>query len=154
VAGPADDLRDALAELRRRLDAWHDTVLGVAAETAADDNPLADPRLEAAADTFQDALGRYEEATLRLLGIEPVDEPEATRPDDGHGGEAVLVDDFFVHLVVGVREGEPGSRLGGALEVIDDAALGVVERLDEAGYVVPEYEVSRGGPDLGEEDEP
>ena len=145
-------LRAALVTLHERLDAWHDTVLGVAAETAPDDDPLADPRLEAASDAFQDALGSYEEQTLRVLGLEEVEAVEERAPAGAEPG--VLVDDFFVHLVVGVREDEPPARLLDALEIIDDATVGgVVDRLEAAGFVVPEYRVARGELDLDDVDE-
>ena len=146
------DLRTALATLHARLDAWHDTVLGVAAETAPHDDPLVDPRLEAASDAFQDALGEYEEQTLRVLGLEVV---EGVEERAGTGVEpGVLVDDFFVHLVVGVREDEPPARLLDALGIIDESTVAtLVDRLEEAGFVVPEYRVARGELDLDDDGE-
>jgi hypothetical protein len=148
------DLRAALETLHARLDAWHHTVVGVAAETAPQDDPLVDPRLEAASDAFQDALGSYEEQTLRVLGLEEVEAVEERAATGVALG--VLVDDFFVHLVVGVREDEPPARLTDARGIIDESTVDtVVDRLEEAGFVVPEYRVARGELDLDDgEDEP
>jgi hypothetical protein len=138
---PTPDLRAALAAAHAHLDDWADVALGVAAEADDTDEALADPRLEAAQDAFQDALGRVEEAVLVTLGLVP-EQPDDAAPEAP--AERLLVDDFHVHLVVGVGEDSPPERLDAAFEVIDDAAVLVVERLEAAGFVVPEFGTIRG----------
>jgi hypothetical protein len=139
------ELTSALDELHRRLDAWASVVVGVAAEAASPTSALADPRLESAAEAFDDALSRFHGAMGRTLGLEPdsdsSDEEEMPSSD-------LLADDFFVHLVIGVPEGSPERKLDAAIDLVDEVAGTLVARVEAAGYAVPEWGVSRGEPDL------
>jgi hypothetical protein len=80
---------------------------------------------------------------MRALGLEIPD-------DDGAEDETVLADDFYVHLVVGVPEDATEPLLDGVVEIVDNAAQLVVQRLFDAGYAVPEWGVGRGDPYKGE----
>jgi hypothetical protein len=151
VTEPSDisELRAAVADLHRRIDAWHAAVEGVAAEAPESSDALADPRLEDAQDRFYEALSSFEEASLPVLGMEPVDVP----PEDTE--EAVAADDFFLHFVVGLTGDEDPERFDEAMAIVDQCGFVVLERLEAAGFHVPRFGVSRGDPtaflDLGED---
>jgi hypothetical protein len=137
------ELSSALAELHRRLDAWASVVVGVASEAASPTSALADPRLESAAEAFDDALSRFHGAMGHVLGLEPDESDEEELPSSD-----MLADDFFVHLVIGVPEGSPERKLDAAIDLVDEVAGTLVARVEAAGYAVPEWGVSRGEPDL------
>jgi hypothetical protein len=146
---PTDELRASVAELHARLDSWQAVVEGVAAES--DDDPteaLADPRLEAAQDAFYEALGAFEAATLPVLGMIVLD--DATEDDDL--GQ-VLEDDFFVHFVVAVNEGDSPDRLIDAFSTVNDANLEVSDRLMSEGFLVRSFTASRGELEFDDADE-
>jgi hypothetical protein len=71
-------------------------------------------------------------------------------PADGRAADDVLADDFYVHLVVGVPEDATEPLLDDVVEIVDEAAQLVVQRLFDAGYTVPEWGVGRGDLDMGE----
>lgn len=139
------ELAASLADLHARLDTWASVVVGVAEESSSPTSALADPRLESAADAFDEALSRYHLAMSTALGLEV--EPDEEPDDDGSAADLVA-DDFFVHLVIGVPDGTPERRLDAALDVVDEAASSLVDRIQAAGFAVPEWGVSRGEPDL------
>jgi hypothetical protein len=143
-----DDLRAAVAELHARLDSWQAVVEGVAAES--DDDPteaLADPRLEAAQDAFYETLGNFEAATLPVLGMIVLD--DEISEDDGE----VLEDDFFVHYVVAVNEGDSPDRLGEAFVTVNNASRAVSDRLMSEGFLVRSFTASRGELEFDDVDE-
>ena len=144
-----EDLRAAVTELHARLDSWQAVVEGVAAES--DDDPteaLADPRLEAAQDSFYEALGTFEAATLPVLGMIVLD-------DDAGEDEAgeVLEDDFFVHYVVAVNEGDSPDRLGEAFVTVNNANRAISDRLMSEGFLVRSFTASRGELEFDDVDE-
>jgi hypothetical protein len=149
-----EDLRAAVTELRRRIDAWHAAVEGAAAEAPEKGDALSDPRLEDAQNRFYDALSTFEEASLPVLGLQLEEPDEKAEPD-----EPVLAEDFFLHFVVTVGEGESTDRFNDALRVIDECGFLVLERLEEAGFHVPEFGTSYGASrgnvlDLDDDEEP
>ena len=146
-------LAAAVADVHARLDDWASVVVGVTEESSTPTSALADPRLESAADAFDAALARYHEAMASALGLEPDAEDEDEAAEDT--GLDLVADDFFVHLVIGVPDGTSERRLDAALDVVDEAATSLVDRVQAAGFTVPEWGVSRGEPDLDdlEEDE-
>ena len=149
------DLAATLADVHARLDAWASVVVGVSQESATPSSALADPRLEAAAEAFDDALSRYHVAMGRALGLEEDASAGSAGADDGLPD--LLADDFFVHLVIGVPEGTPERKLDGAIDLVDEMSGSLVARVEAAGFVVPEWGVSRGEPDVEDyedEDEP
>jgi hypothetical protein len=136
------ELARAVADVHHRLDAWASVVVGVASEAASPTSALADPRLESAADAFDDALAQFHVAMGQVLGLEPdADDEEVPAMD-------LLADDFFVHLVIGVPEGTSERKLDAAIDLVDEVAGTLVARVEAAGYAVPEWGVSRGEPDL------
>ena len=144
-----EELRAAVAELHARLDSWQAVVEGVAAES--DDDPteaLADPRLEAAQDSFYEALGTFEAATLPVLGMIVLDD-DAGEDDAGE----VLEDDFFVHYVVAVNEGDSPDRLGEAFVTVNKANLKVSDQLMSEGFLVRSFTASRGELEFDDIDE-
>ncbi|HEX6578901.1 MAG TPA: hypothetical protein VF082_11080 [Jiangellaceae bacterium] len=146
MSGPLDDVQERFEVAQQRLSAWRDVVLGLVTEydgDPADGRAAQDPRLEAAEDAFSEAEWDFRYAAMRALGLEIPD-------DDGAEDETVLADDFYVHLVVGVPEDGTGPLLDDVVELVDEAAQPVVERLFEAGYIVPEWGVGRGDLDIGE----
>ena len=150
----SDDLRAAVAALHQRVDAWAEAVEGSAAEAPETGDALADPRLEDAQNRFYDALSAFEEASLPVLGLE-LEEPE----DEAQPDEPLLADDFFLHFVVTISEGESADRFNDALRVIDECGFQVLEKLEEAGFHVPEFGTSYGASrgdafDLGDDEEP
>jgi hypothetical protein len=145
-----EDLRTVVAELHTRLDSWQAAVEGVAAES--DDDPreaLADPRLEAAQDAFYEALSSFEAATLPVLGMIVLD--DAAIADD-ESGEA-LEDDFFVHYVVAVNEGDSPDRLGEAFVTVNNANRKVSDQLMSEGFLVRSFTASRGELEFDDVDE-
>jgi hypothetical protein len=144
-----EDLRAAVAELHTRLDSWKAVVEGVAAESDNDPTEaLADPRLEAAQDAFYETLGNFEAATLPVLGMIVLDDD--TAEDDS--GE-VLEDDFFVHYVVAVNEGDSPDRLGEAFVTVNQANRAVSDRLMSEGFLVRSFTASRGELEFDDVDE-
>ncbi len=144
-----EDLRAAVAELHARLDSWTAVVEGVAAESDNDPTEaLADPRLEAAQDAFYETLGYFEAATLPVLGMIVLDDD--TAEDDS--GE-VLEDDFFVHYVVAVNEGDSPDRLGEAFVTVNQANRAVSDRLMSEGFLVRSFTASRGELEFDDVDE-
>jgi len=144
-----EDLRAAVAAMHARLDSWQAVVEGVAAES--DDDPteaLADPRLEAAQDSFYEALATFEAAALPVLGMIVLDDD--TGEDDA--GE-VLEDDFFVHYVVAVNEGDSPDRLGEAFVTVNNANRAVSDRLMSEGFLVRSFTASRGELEFDDVDE-
>jgi len=144
-----EDLRAAVTELHARLDSWQAVVEGVAAES--DDDPteaLADPRLEAAQDSFYGALGTFEAATLPVLGMIVLDD-DAGEDDAGE----VLEDDFFVHYVVAVNEGDSPDRLGEAFVTVNNANRAISDRLMSEGFLVRSFTASRGELEFDDVDE-
>jgi hypothetical protein len=135
-----DDLRAAVAELHRRVDAWHTAVEGVVAEADVESDALADPRLEDAQDRFYEALAGFEEASLPVLGLEPA-EMAAAEPQ-----ESAVADEFFLHFVVALPDGQPPQRFDEALQIVDQCGFHVLEKLEEAGFHVPQFGSSRGEP--------
>jgi hypothetical protein len=149
MSGPLDDVQERFEVAQQRLSAWRDAVLGLVSEydgDPADGRAAQDPRLEAAEDAFSEAKWDFHSAAMRALGLEIPD-------DDGAEDETVLADDFYVHLVVGVPEDATEPLLDDVVEIVDNAAQLVVQRLFGAGYAVPEWGVSRGDPDMGESPE-
>ena len=148
---PSDDLVAAVAALRGKLDAWHAVVEGVAAES--DDDPteaLADPRLEAAQDTFYESLAAFEAATLPVLGMIVLDDDKDA---DSADSEQILEDDFFVHFVVGVSDDDSPDRLGDAFELVNTAGGELSDRLESAGFTVKHFSASRGELEFDDVDE-
>lgn len=146
----AEDLRTVVAELHARLDSWQAVVEGVAAES--DDDPteaLADPRLEAAQDAFYETLSSFEAATLPVLGMIVLDD-DANADDDS--GE-ILEDDFFVHYVVAVNEGDSPDRLGEAFVTVNNANRKVSDQLMSEGFLVRSFTASRGELEFDDIDE-
>ena len=144
-----EDLRTVVAELHARLDSWQAVVEGVAAES--DDDPteaLADPRLEAAQDAFYESLSSFEAATLPVLGMIVLDN-DATGDDSGE----VLEDDFFVHYVVAVNEGDSPDRLGEAFVTVNNANRKVSDQLMSEGFLVRSFTASRGELEFDDIDE-
>ena len=144
-----EDLRTVVAELHARLDSWQAVVEGVAAES--DDDPteaLADPRLEAAQDAFYETLSSFEAATLPVLGMIVLDN-DATGDDSGE----VLEDDFFVHYVVAVNEGDSPDRLGEAFVTVNNANRKVSDQLMSEGFLVRSFTASRGELEFDDIDE-
>jgi hypothetical protein len=144
-----EDLRAVVSELHARLDSWQAVVEGVAAES--DDDPteaLADPRLEAAQDAFYETLSSFEAATLPVLGMIVLDN---TTGDDESG--EVLEDDFFVHYVVAVNEGDSPDRLGEAFVTVNDANRKVSDQLMSQGFLVRSFTASRGELEFDDIDE-
>lgn len=154
-----EDLRTAVAELHRRLDAWAASVEGVAAESDDLSDAASDPRLNAAEEAFDDALSDVHSAAGVVLGLPPLlpvgDPDEVDLTDEDDDGADLVVDEFFLHLLVGVPSDRPEEMLDQALAAVDEGALQLVERLEAAGFVVPTYSVSRGEPDEwdGEDEE-
>jgi hypothetical protein len=145
-----EDLGTVVAELHARLDSWQAVVEGVAAES--DDDPteaLADPRLEAAQDAFYEALSSFEAATLPVLGMIVLDDDTT---DDDESGQ-ILEDDFFVHYVVAVNEGDSPDRLGEAFVTVNNANLAVSDRLMSEGFLVRSFTASRGELEFDDIDE-
>jgi hypothetical protein len=144
-----EDLRTVVAELHARLDSWQAVVEGVAAES--DDDPteaLADPRLEAAQDAFYETLSSFEAATLPVLGMIVLD-GDATGDESGE----VLEDDFFVHYVVAVNEGDSPDRLGEAFVTVNNANRKVSDQLMSEGFLVRSFTASRGELEFDDIDE-
>ena len=144
-----EDLRTVVAELHARLDSWQAVVEGVAAES--DDDPteaLADPRLEAAQDAFYETLSSFEAATLPVLGMIVLDN-DATGDESGE----VLEDDFFVHYVVAVNEGDSPDRLGEAFVTVNNANRKVSDQLMSEGFLVRSFTASRGELEFDDIDE-
>ncbi len=142
----------AVLALHATLDAWAAAVAGVSDESGQDPtDALADPRLEAAQDSFYEALGVYEEATLPVLGLVALSEDDEANEADGV--DRVMVDDFFVHLVVGVARDDSPDRLADAFEMVHDAAHSIVDRLVTAGFLVPTFSSSRGELDVDDFDD-
>jgi hypothetical protein len=149
-----DELRAAVEALHERIDAWHAAVVGIADEApVGSGDALADPRLEDAENRFYEALSTFEERSLPVLGMVPVEEPAEDEEEPGD----LAVDDFFLHFVIGVAPGEDGGRLGAAEEIVDQGGFAVVERLEAAGFQVPQFGSSRGDLeaffDIDEDDE-
>ena len=145
-----EDLRTVVAELHARLDSWQAVVEGVAAES--DDDPteaLADPRLEAAQDAFYETLSSFEAATLPVLGMIVLD--DAANSDDESG--EILEDDFFVHYVVAVNEGDSPDRLGEAFVTVNNANRKVSDQLMSEGFLVRSFTASRGELEFDDIDE-
>jgi hypothetical protein len=145
-----EDLRTVVAELHARLDSWQAVVEGVAAES--DDDPteaLADPRLEAAQDAFYETLSSFEAATLPVLGMIVLD--DAANADDDSG--EILEDDFFVHYVVAVNEGDSPDRLGEAFVTVNNANRKVSDQLMSEGFLVRSFTASRGELEFDDIDE-
>ena len=145
-----EDLRTAVAELHRRLDAWAESVEGVAAESDDLSDAASDPRLNAAEEAFDDALSDVHSAAGVVLGLPPlvpVGPHEVDLTDEDDDAADLVVDEFFLHLLVGVPADRPEEMLDQALSAVDEGALQLVERLEGAGFVVPTYSVSRGEPD-------
>ena len=146
----SEHLAAAVAALHAKVDAWHAVVEGVATESGHNaTEALADPRLEAAQDAFYEALGAFEAAALPVLGMVVLD--DATADDD-----QVLEDDFFVHYVVAVDEGDSPERLDEAFATVNKAGLEISDRLRSEGFLVRSFTASRGELDLDDldEDEP
>jgi hypothetical protein len=144
-----EDLRASVAELHARIDSWQAVVEGVAAES--DDDPteaLADPRLEAAQDAFYETLRTFEAATLPVLGM-------IVLADGGNVDDSgdVLEDDFFVHFVVAVNEGDSPDRLGDAFSTVNNANREVSGRLMSEGFLVRSFTASRGELEFDDLDE-
>jgi hypothetical protein len=144
-----EDLRAVVAELHARLDSWQAVVEGVAAESEDDPTEaLADPRLEAAQDAFYEALSSFEAATLPVLGMIVLDDA-ATADDAGE----ILEDDFFVHYVVAVNEGDSPDRLGEAFVTVNNANRKVSDQLMSEGFLVRSFTASRGELEFDDIDE-
>ena len=143
-----EDLRTVVAELHARLDSWQAVVEGVAAESDDATEALADPRLEAAQDAFYETLSSFEAATLPVLGMIVLDN-DATGDDSGE----VLEDDFFVHYVVAVNEGDSPDRLGEAFVTVNNANRKVSDQLMSEGFLVRSFTASRGELEFDDIDE-
>jgi hypothetical protein len=144
-----EDLRTVVAELHARLDSWQAVVEGVAAESGDDPTEaLADPRLEAAQDAFYESLSSFEAATLPVLGMIVLDDA-ATADDSGE----ILEDDFFVHYVVAVNEGDSPDRLGEAFVTVNNANRKVSDQLMSEGFLVRSFTASRGELEFDDIDE-
>ena len=144
-----EDLRSVVAELHARLDSWQAVVEGVAAESEDDPTEaLADPRLEAAQDAFYETLSGFEAATLPVLGMIVLDDA-ATADDAGE----ILEDDFFVHYVVAVNEGDSPDRLGEAFVTVNNANRKVSDQLMSEGFLVRSFTASRGELEFDDIDE-
>jgi hypothetical protein len=146
----AEELRRAAKELHAAVDSWHAVVEGVAAESDDDaTEALADPRLEAAQDTFYERLAAFESAALPVLGLVALDDhgvPDGVEPDP-------TVDDFSIHLVVGAPDGAARDRLDEAMDLVDDAGNDLGGRLTAAGFRVIDLATTRGELALGDDDE-
>ena len=145
-----EDLRAAVTVVRGKLDAWQAVVEGVAAES--EDDPaeaLADPRLEAAQDAFYESLAAFEAATLPVLGMIVLDDEDADDSDPGR----VLEDDFFLHFVVGVPDGDSPDRLEHAFGLVNTAGAELSDRLESAGFTVAHFSASRGELEFDDVDE-
>jgi len=141
-------LRAAVAALHARVDEWAAAVEGIAHESGGDSTEaMADPRLEAAQDRFYESLSHFEEASLPVLGLVPVEETEPDEP------LTFSADDFFLHFLVGVTPATPRGRLDEAFELIHAAGHALVDQLLDAGFEVPTFAASRGEPDLPTYDE-
>ncbi len=144
-----EDLRTAVAALHARLDSWQAVVEGVAAESDNDPTEaLADPRLEAAQDAFYETLAHFEATTLPVLGMIVLDDDSS----DDDSGE-VLEDDFFVHYVVAVNEGDSPDRLGEAFVTVNNANRAVSDQLMSEGFLVRSFTASRGELEFDDVDE-
>lgn len=150
----SEDLRAVVAGLHRRLDTWAAAVEGVAGEADDTTEALADPRLEAAEAAFDDLLGDFHSAAGVVLGLPPLTELEDD-DEDGPDDEMLVLEgeDFYLHFVVGVPDGASAEALDRALEVVDEAGFEVINRLEEAGFVVPSFGSSRGVPIVLDDDE-
>ena len=146
----SEDLRAAVTVVRGKLDAWQAVVEGVATESEDDPTQaLADPRLEAAQDAFYESLAAFEAATLPVLGMIVLDDEDGDETDQGR----ILEDDFFLHFVVGVPDGDSPDRLEEAFETVGAAGRDLSDRLESAGFTVAHYSASRGELEFDDVDE-
>jgi len=72
--------------------------------------------------------------------------------DDDESGQ-ILEDDFFVHYVVAVNEGDSPDRLGEAFVTVNNANLAVSDRLMSEGFLVRSFTASRGELEFDDIDE-
>ena len=128
-----------------RLHEYVAVARGVRAEFDAVSADL-DPRIEAAAE----AVGTDLAAFSKAVGFLPVWDPAYSAAEPVAGPEAPgAADGFTLGLVVGVGESGDPERLGDVFDVMDEAAVTLVERFEAEGFVVSEYLLTRGDLTLG-----
>jgi hypothetical protein len=76
---------------------------------------------------------------------------DAANADDESG--EILEDDFFVHYVVAVNEGDSPDRLGEAFVTVNNANRKVSDQLMSEGFLVRSFTASRGELEFDDIDE-
>ena len=144
-----DGLATAVLALHTALDAWAAAVVGAADRQTGDVPAEADPELAEAEQAWYPAVDAFHVAAGRVLGVEPDEDDLDTDDDevDEDEEDAVGVELYATVTGTGTGDGDP-------LLVVDGAGEQVIEALEAAGFVVPEWGV-RLVPvqDLGEDDE-
>ncbi len=154
-------LRVAVDAVAAALHAYVDVAAGVAAEADSPKDAQADPRLAEARHRAGLALGRLDDELLLRLGLDEqigvawdgVESPLEELPADAEPEDELPGDDFFLHFVVCAAPGASAESLDRAIEVVDEAGFEVLNRLEEAGFVVPSFGASRGLPIVLDADE-
>ena len=145
-----DGLATAVLALHTALDTWAAAVVGAADRQTGDVPAEADPELAEAEQAWYPAVDAFHVAAGRVLGIEPDEDDLDTDDDELEEDEEDEEEAVGVELyatVTGTGDGDP-------LLVVDGAGEQVIEALEAAGFVVPEWGV-RLVPvqDLGEDED-
>ena len=123
-------LRAAAQTLHAQVDAWVTAAEAVGATAEDGAGALEDPRLEAAEEQFEAAVGQFHRAAGPVLGL-----PEPDEDDDSD----LEVEELALHLLVGVPEGTPEPARDAAT-VVHEAGERLVAQLTSAGYQVPAWQ--------------
>ena len=143
------ELDQQAERLVARLHEYVAVARGVRAEFDAVSADL-DPRIEAAAEAVGSDLAAFSDAFESEMGFLPVWDPAYSAAEPVAGPEAPgAADGFTLGLVVGVGESGDAERLSDVFDVMDDAAVALVERFQAEGFVVSEYLLTRGDQTLG-----
>ena len=156
------ELDQQVERLAARLREYVAVARGVRTEFDAAAADL-DPRVEDVAEAVGRDLAAFSEAFEAEVGFLPIWDASYRAAEPVTGPEAAgAADGFTLGLVVGVGEGGDPDRLSDVFDIMDEAAVSLVERFESDGFVVSEYLLTRGDLTLGglagtgtdEDDEP
>lgn len=144
--GTAAELHAAVDAYTRTLHTLVDVAVGAVEEAGAAGGAGADPRLGAAEDDASVALGALERLFAeRLALMVDLGAPVWVDADEEEPAENLTAERFVLDFVVGVAPGASPEALDRVLEIVDAGGYDIVGRLEESGYVVPEFGATRGG---------
>lgn len=143
------DLDRQVDRLVARLHEYVAVARGVRSEFDAVSADL-DPRVEDAAEAVGRDLTAFSQAFEAEVGFLPIWDPSYSAAEPVAGPEEPgTADGFTLGLVVGVGDSGDPERLADVFDLLDEAAVSLVERFESEGFVVSEYLLTRGDLTLG-----